>query len=305
MSVKILRRQAIADMSDADFSAFRVLMLEPAVGPARLLGTILTRDLQVGSVKRVGALPDAVKELSGGAYNLLITDWSRQTDAIKLLQALRSEKSFNRFLPVVVVTANDGVKNMRMLRDAGADEVVHKPFTARILRSRLKAIALPSRPYLQTVRFFGPDRRRFRKEFEGDDRRHHANCNNPDRRRNAVSKWESERRQGWPGFRPVDRRASNVRAKIKELEAICEGLDVPKVLALRRITLLDPKFRDGHSAADLADFFTIQLLTLIEDYSYEKLEEMAPNGFAPLLSAGAEKEGLPQRWGHWGKAAKI
>ena len=287
MAVKIHRRENIVGVSDTDFSLYRVLMLEPAVGPARLMGNMLTRDLNVGTLKRATTLGEAVKALSGGEYNILITDWSRQTDSIKLLQGLRGEKSFNRYLPVVVVTANDGPKNMRMLRDAGADEVVHKPFTERILRSRLLAVAKPSRPFVEAARYFGPDRRRFRREFEGEDRRHHTNSH-PDRRQKVMSVLGQERRQGRPGFQPLDRRSSNVRTKIKELELICVGLDVPKILALRRITLSDPQFKECHRYADLADFFTIQLLSRIEDFSYEKLEEMAPNGFAPMLPPGSE-----------------
>ena len=295
MAVKIYRRENIVGVSNTDFSLYRVLMLEPAVGPARLLETMLIRDLKVGALKRVVTLSESLKALSSGQFNLLIADWSRQTDSIKLLQALRGEKSFNRYLPVVVVTANDGPKNMRMLRDAGADEIIYKPFTERILRSRLKAVAQPSRPFVEAARYFGPDRRRFRHEFEGEDRRHHANSTHPDRRNGSIAKAAIERRQGRPGFHPMDRRSSNVRAKIEDLKAVCDGLDVPQVLALRRITLSDPKCKDGHRAADLADFFTIQLLTRIEDYSYEKLEEMAPNGFAPLLPPGPEKHQAEDR----------
>jgi CheY-like chemotaxis protein len=249
---------------------------------------MLTRDLKVGAMKRTTTLPETLKALSGGEFNLLIADWSRQTDSIKLLQALRGEKSFNRYMPVVVVTSNTGAKQMQTLRDAGVDEVLSKPFTERILRSRLLAVAKPTRPYVESAKYFGPDRRRFRREFEGENRRHHANSNNPDRRLTAFNRIEEERRQGYPGFRPLDRRGSNVRTKIKELITICEGLGVPQVLALRRITLCDPNFAEPSKAADLSDFFTIQLLARIEDYSYEKLEEMAPNGFAPLLPPGTE-----------------
>ena len=286
MTVKLLKRNEISGAARGDFSAYRVLILEPTVGTGRLLLDMLAQDLKVAAVKRVATLTEAVRTLSAGEHNVLISDWSRQTDAIKLLTALRGEKSFNRYLPVVIVTSNSGARNMRMIRDAGADEVVPKPFTQRILRSRLKAVGLTNRPFLEVGRYFGPDRRRFRKPFEGADQRQHSNCNNPDRRRQSVPISAPERRQGLPGFQPVDRRATNVRAKITELESICEGLGVPQVLALRRITLADPKFKDHNRKADLDDFFTIRLLALIEDYSYEKLEEMAPNGFAPILPPG-------------------
>lgn len=290
MAVKIHRLDGIQGAADNDFRAYRVLVLEPAVGAARLIGTMLTHDIKVGAFKRVLTLQETVKALAGGGFNILVADWSRQTDTFKLLSALRSEKSVNRYLPVIIATSNSGAKNSRTLRDAGADEVIHKPYTLRILRSRLKSVGLPGRPFVESARFFGPDRRRYRSVFEGVERRQHANCLHPNRRQGTQTFAGAERRQGHPGFVPLNRRSSNVRAKINDLEGICEGLNVPQVLALRRITLADPQFKDRHCATDLDDFFTIQLLTRIEDYSYEKLEEMAPAQFTPLLPPGSEDE---------------
>ena len=289
MNVNIHRHQGIDGGSDGDFSACKVLMVEPTVGTARLLGAMLMKDLQVGAVKRVATLAEAVKALSTGEFNVLATDWSPQTDALKLVSALRSPKSVDRYMPVIVITANGGQKNVRMLRDVGVDEVVHKPFTLRMLRSRLKHIATPGRAFILHGQYFGPDRRRYRASIDSAaERRKHANAVNPDRRQKVIRIQGPERRQGLPGYLPPDRRANNVRTKIAELEKICVGLDVPQLLALRRMTLADPRFQDRHYVADLNDFFTVQLLVRLENYSYEKLEEIAPTGFGDLLPPGSE-----------------
>ena len=290
MTVNIHRHKGIDGVSDSDFSAFRVLLLEPAVGAARLLGGMLVRDLKVGNLHRVGSLGEAVKALASGEYNVLFTDWSVHTDAIKLITALRSTKSVDRYLPVIVVTANGDQKNVSRLRDVGADEIVRKPFTQRMLRSRLRAVAQAGRPFIAHDHYFGPDRRRYRAPLAGEQRRQHANVVNLDRRQNVRPFVGPERRQGLPGYHPCDRRANNVRAKIARLEAICVGLDVPQLLALRRLTLADPRFQDRQYVADLNDFFTVQLSMRLENYSFEKLEEVAPSGFGPLLPPGNADE---------------
>ena len=64
---------------------------------------------------------------------------------------------------------------------------------------------------------------------------------------------------------------------------------MPHVLALRRLTLADPKFQNRAAAIDLDDFFTATLNALIEDFSFERLQELAPEGFAPMLPPGDHK----------------
>jgi transglutaminase-like putative cysteine protease/CheY-like chemotaxis protein len=277
MKVKIHRRKTIDSVSDNNLGACHVLILEPGRANSRLLEDMLSQELRVGSVRCVKTLTEAIKTLAGGEFNILISDWSESTDAIKLINALRGEKSFNRYLPVLVVTTKSAPKNLQALRNAGVDEIIHKPYTPRILRSRLKAVALPDRPFIETALYFGPDRRRYRSPFEGEEQRHHANCNYPDRRLGSGLVVDPERRHGHPGYRPPNRRANNVRAKIKELEVVCEGLDIPNILALRRITLADPQCKDNQRFADLDDFFTIQLLKRIDHISYERLEEIGPS----------------------------
>ena len=295
MTVTIYRRDPLPAAGDLDFSGFKVLILEPAVGPLRLVGDMLTRELKVGSARGVRTVPEAAKLLAAGAYNLLILDWSSLTDAPKLLRMLRSERSFNRLIPVVVASANRGERNLRLIRDAGADEYVEKPLSVRALSSRLHAIMQAERVYVETDSFFGPDRRRYRTTFAGQDKRHHANFRSADRRGGKDAAALRERRQGKPGFTPPERRASNVRAKITELAEVCHGLNVPQVLALRRLTLADPRFHHRAAATDLDDFFTGALRLLIDEYSFEGLQELAPGGFAPLLPPGSDHEQAEDR----------
>jgi len=291
MTVQIHRREALGGAEARDFSKCRVVVLEPAFGTRRLLADMLMGELAVGGARGVGTLAEAVKTLAAGEYNLLVSDWSSQTDAPKLLRLLRGDRSFNRLLPVVVMSANTGPRNLRLIRDAGADELMPKPFTLRVLASRLGALVRGDRVYVETDGYFGPDRRRYRAAFAAPERRRHTNSRQPDRRRqpDAGAAKANERRQGRPGFRPPERRSSLVRAKVAELTTVCAGLKLPQVLMLRRLTLADSKFQNSAAAADLDDFFIGVLNRLIETISYERLEELAPSGFEPLMPAGDDQ----------------
>ena len=61
---------------------------------------------------------------------------------------------------------------MTAARDAGVNEFVVKPFSAQGLFTRIQAVIEKPRPFVKVSGYFGPDRRRRRRPFEGEERRH-------------------------------------------------------------------------------------------------------------------------------------
>jgi hypothetical protein len=59
-------------------------------------------------------------------------------------------------------------------RDAGVTEFLRKPFAAVHVESRLTSIFGAPREFVEGGGYQGPDRRRRRAEFKGDDRRGHV-----------------------------------------------------------------------------------------------------------------------------------
>ncbi len=95
-----------------------------------------------------------------------------EMDGRELLKTIRSHKSdCVRFLPVVVCSAYTSETLVKESRDLGANEVVVKPISASELARRIQHVINNPRPYVKSRDFFGPDRRRQKRPFEGQERR--------------------------------------------------------------------------------------------------------------------------------------
>ncbi|MGA0604973.1 response regulator [Phenylobacterium sp. VNQ135] len=92
-------------------------------------------------------------------------------DGLSLLRFVRHEGA-NPYLPVIVLSADGRPVKVAEARDAGANEFLLKPFTARGLYDRLQSVILRPRPFVRSTDYFGPDRRRRDDpEYAGPERR--------------------------------------------------------------------------------------------------------------------------------------
>lgn len=81
--------------------------------------------------------------------------------------------SANPYLPVIMITGHSERSRVIEARDAGVNEFVVKPLTARALLSRLDSVIMRPRPFIRCRTYFGPDRRRIHNpQFSGPYRRH-------------------------------------------------------------------------------------------------------------------------------------
>ncbi len=129
----------------------------------------LTRDM-VGQVlkafecKRVRFVADgadAFSEIISFPPDIAIIDYDMPLDGLSLLTKIRrAANSPDPTLPVIVMTSLTDLKRVRTLRDAGASEVIAKPFTAAAVLSRVAALIDNPRDFVRGPTFVGPDRRR-------------------------------------------------------------------------------------------------------------------------------------------------
>lgn len=66
--------------------------------------------------------------------------------------------------PIIMLTAHTERAIVEMARDAGIDEILAKPISAKALMQRLNAITHERRPFVRHGDYVGPDRRRRRKD---------------------------------------------------------------------------------------------------------------------------------------------
>lgn len=100
----------------------------------------LTRSLRQAGyvVDRVGTGPEADSALTRGEFDLLILDLGLpKMGGLEVLRRLRARQSR---LPVLILTALDGVSDRVRGLDLGADDYLAKPFDLNELEARVRAL---------------------------------------------------------------------------------------------------------------------------------------------------------------------
>ncbi|MBC7103440.1 MAG: response regulator [Parvibaculum sp.] len=83
---------------------------------------------------------DALAKLKSRRYALIISDWNMQPmTGYELLQKVRADAS-TKSLPFVMVTAESKVENVIAARKAGVNNYIIKPFSAEVLKAKLKTV---------------------------------------------------------------------------------------------------------------------------------------------------------------------
>jgi DNA-binding response OmpR family regulator len=125
-----------------------------------MIGQVL-KAVQCKQVRFVADGADAFFEIINAAPDIAIIDYDMPLDGLSLLTKIRrAANSPDHTLPVIVMTSLTDLKRVRSLRDAGASEVIAKPFTAAVVLSRVAALIDNPRPFIHNRTFIGPDRRR-------------------------------------------------------------------------------------------------------------------------------------------------
>lgn len=105
--------------------------------------------------------------------DIILTDWLMPGGSGKdLLNWVRGHESDDvRFLPMIVVSAYTTELVAAKARDNGANEILVKPVSGKMLASRICSVIDNPRSFIEIPGFFGPDRRRRAMPFIGPDRR--------------------------------------------------------------------------------------------------------------------------------------
>jgi CheY-like chemotaxis protein len=108
-----------------------------------------------------GTGDEALARSRADVTDLLICDWSLpQLDGFDLVRRIREDNhNPNRFTPVIVLTSHAQVQTVERARDCGANFVLAKPISPKLLYDRLLWIAEDPRPFVMAPGYMGPDRR--------------------------------------------------------------------------------------------------------------------------------------------------
>jgi len=140
----------------------------------RLLLSEILRALGVRQLYEASDGAQGLQMMKNHPVDIVMTDLSMQPmDGIDFVRLLRnSPDSPNQMCPVIMITGHSTMTRVQEARNAGVNEFLAKPLTARGVIERLDRVVEHPRPYVRTGDYFGPDRRRRAdSDFQGPWRR--------------------------------------------------------------------------------------------------------------------------------------
>lgn len=151
----------------------RVLLVED-LDPMRDIMSCLLTGLGVGDVQSTSNGERALKFLRADHnFDLIIADWQMPViDGLTLTQTIRKNKTIRiNEVPIILVTGFSSLDRIAQARDSGVNEYMIKPFTSKDLAKRIEYIIRAPRPYIKDDAYVGPDRRRKKLDYKGEERR--------------------------------------------------------------------------------------------------------------------------------------
>lgn len=154
------------------FNALKLLIVDDN----QHMRTIVREILKGGGINQVQEARDgaeAFEVLANFPADIAIVDFNMTPmDGIDFTRMLRTARdSLNPLLPVIMITGHSERSRVEEARDAGVNEFVVKPLTAKALLARLNTVVMNPRPYVKSRNFTGPERRRRVDEYSGPRRR--------------------------------------------------------------------------------------------------------------------------------------
>ena len=128
----------------------------------RMLLTQILRAIEVKQIYEASDGAEALQVMRAHNIDIVFTDLTMQPlDGIDFVRLLRnSPDSPNQMAPVIMVTGHSTLRRIGEARDAGVNEVLAKPITARGVLSLINEVIENPRPFIRTPDYFGPERRR-------------------------------------------------------------------------------------------------------------------------------------------------
>ena len=141
----------------------RVLIADRDLATAKLMKRILFSfglrniDLTTDGVEAMGYLRSL-------PFDILITEWDMHPldglTLVKEIRAAREDKRIRRDIPIIMLTTRADLSTIQSARDAGINEFIVKPFTAKAISNRIIQIIDNPREFVATETYAGPCRRR-------------------------------------------------------------------------------------------------------------------------------------------------
>lgn len=166
----------------SDLERVTALVVEDNIQVRNLVAGVL-RQVGVGNILRANNGMEAIELLREIRLNparigvsevdIIIADWHMDpVNGGTLLRWIRRHRdSPDKMLPFFMLTGDCGEDMVKTARDLGVSEFIAKPFRIDQFIEHIEGAVKDDRRFVAAPGYFGPDRRRRREAFEGEDKR--------------------------------------------------------------------------------------------------------------------------------------
>lgn len=136
----------------------------------RAIVVAILRGAGFGNIKEASDGAHALEEMRSSVADIVIVDLNMSPiDGLEFTHMMRTAPdSPSPFVPIIMMTGHTERSKVMAARDAGINEFVAKPISAKTLLDRIVAIIDRPRSFVRTKTYSGPCRRRGKaKDFSG------------------------------------------------------------------------------------------------------------------------------------------
>lgn len=148
-------------MSQAPTLKITVLIIDDNMHMRSIIKELL-RAVGIQDIKEAADPVEAFELIRTVPIDLVLVDFSMPIiDGVEFTQMVRtSSDSPNPYMPIVMITGHSERSRVHAARDAGVNEFLVKPVTAKSLIERITTVVNNPRSFVKSGGYFGPDRRR-------------------------------------------------------------------------------------------------------------------------------------------------
>ena len=141
--------------------ALRVLVADDNQHMRAIL-VVMLNSFGIKAIREVKDGADGVEALRRWPADLAVVDFQMEpVDGVAFTRTVRTAADTpNPYLPIIMLTGHSEMARVTEARDAGVNEFIVKPLTAKVLVDRINACIYRQRPFIRCDGYFGPDRRR-------------------------------------------------------------------------------------------------------------------------------------------------
>lgn len=164
--------RAANQMVSSPFTSFSVLIMDQDSFAARLMNQVLL-SFEFEHMHVATRLERGIELLHSEKIDIILCDWLiNEENGLEFIDYVRRGKETPRpDIPIVMYTGLTELNYIMLARDAGVNEILAKPIAPHQVMKKLNNALFSKRSFVKHDSYVGPDRRRHKAGFQGQERR--------------------------------------------------------------------------------------------------------------------------------------